>query len=90
MALSYGKSNLENLKRNLELNLEQIQFIYSNLNETNIFQATFGDIATSYKLITNGVLFWSIKVCEGVSAAKNISDEILSTKSYSLYDIGLI
>ena len=78
MALSYGKSNLENLKRNLELNLEQIQFIYSNLNERNIFQATFGDTETTFKSITNWLLFWSIKVCDGASASKNISYKILS------------
>ena len=54
MALSYGKSNLENSKRNLELNLELIQFIYSNLNETNIFQATFGDTEISLKITSCG------------------------------------
>jgi len=54
VALSYGKSNLENSKRNLELNLELIQFIYSNLNETNIFQATFGDTEIYLKITSCG------------------------------------
>ena len=68
MALSYGKSNLENSKRNLELNLELIQFIYSNLNETNIFQATFGDTEISLKITSCWFFLESLKemkVCEG-------------------------